>query len=133
MPLYNTPLVLGHAALSWVERGSGPECSGGSLEDGFGDVMAVAAIVHQHMEIAHGIAGKGVPKILYQLAIKFANLWRSHRRVEDHVIASAQIDCERDQRFFHGQDDMTVTHDATLVTQRIAKAWPRQIPISSVV
>ena len=62
----------GHARIGFDGH---PQRAGRGFEDRFGDVVAVAAVVHEHVQIAQRVGGDGLPKILDQFAVEVADLW----------------------------------------------------------
>ena len=61
----------------WVGIDGHPQGPGRCLEDRFGDVMAVAAVVQHDVQIAQRVGGHGLPEILDQFAVEIADLLRS--------------------------------------------------------
>ena len=96
------------------------EAAGRAFEDGFGDVVVVAAVVDVDVEVAQGVGGQGLPEVFDQLGIELADLLGRERSVEYQVIATAQIPNRAAERFFHRQRKVAVAADSLLVADRLA-------------
>ena len=66
--------------------------AGGGLEDRFGDVVAVAAVVHDDVQVAQRVGGDGLPEVFDQLAVEVADLGRGKLGLEDEVVPAAEVD-----------------------------------------
>ena len=85
----SVPLVLGMP----VMRGSGSTAMrrrGPCLEDRFGDVMVVTAVVQHDVQIHQGIGRHGLPEILDQLAVEIADLGAGELGLKHQEISAAQ-------------------------------------------
>src|SRR4029453_1839540 len=90
-----------HAGHPWVGFDRHPERAGSRFEDCLADVVAVAAIVHQNVQIAEGVGGKGLPEILDQLAVEVANLGAGKFGLIDQEGAAREADRRPGERAFH--------------------------------
>ena len=78
----------------WVGFDSRSKRSSRAFKDAFTDMMAITTILQVDMKVAKGIRSKGLPKILDQLAVKFANTARWKFSVEYHGIPTAEVDSD---------------------------------------
>jgi subtilisin family serine protease len=65
--------------------------AGGGFEDRLADVMAVAAVVQQDVQIAQRVGRHGLPEIFDQFAVERADLRRGKLGLENQEVAAAQI------------------------------------------
>src|SRR4051812_18460453 len=70
-----------------------------SFEDRFADVVAVAAVVHEDVQVAERAFGEGVPEFFDQFAVEVADLRGRNIGVKRHRETAAQIDCDSGKRF----------------------------------
>ena len=99
---------------------------GGRLEDGLGDVVAVAAVVDHDVQVAQRVVREGLPEVGHQFAVELADLRRGKLGLEDEVRPAAEVHGRGDERFFHRQHEVAVAADARPVAQgllhRLAQA-----------
>ena len=109
-----------HAGHARVGFDGHPQAPGGRFEDRFADVVAVAAVVHEDVQVAQRVGGEGLPEFFDQFAVEVADLGRREIGAEDaDREPAAQIDRHRGQRLFHRQREVAVAADAGLVAQRL--------------
>ena len=125
---YSTPFVLGTPFCRGIDFHGSAERAGGGLENAFGDVVAVAAVVEDDVQVAQRVGREGLPEIEDQFAVEVADFRRGEVGLEDEVRPAAEVDGRGDERFFHRQREMPVTSDAGLIAQgllhRLAQANP---------
>ena len=103
----------------------GTKCAGGGLENRFGNVMAVAAVGHENVDVAQDVRGEGVPEVGDQFAVELADLGRGKFGIKDEVGPSSKIDCAGGQRLVHRQREVAVAADAGPVAQGLAHGLPQ--------
>jgi hypothetical protein len=91
-----------YAGLPGVDFHRGAERAGGGLEDAFGDVVAVAAVVEDDVQVAQRVGREGLPEIEDQFAVEVADFGRGEVGLEDEVRPAAEVDGGGDERFFLG-------------------------------
>ena len=73
---FHFPLRAGHAGQPRVGLDGHAQRPGRGLEDRLGDVVAVAAVVHDDVQIAQGVGGEGLPEVGHQLGCRTRRSWR---------------------------------------------------------
>ena len=68
------PLVLGTPGMARIGLDGHPQRPGRGFENGFADVVVVAAVMHQDVQVEQRVGGRGLPEILDQLAVEVADL-----------------------------------------------------------
>src|SRR5262249_55813218 len=59
-----------HARVGFKRHAEG---AGRAFKDGFGDVVAVAAVVHQDVKVAERVGGESLPEVFDELAVEVAD------------------------------------------------------------
>ncbi len=88
------------------------ECSGRRLEHGLTDVVRIAAVVKNDVQVHSSLSGDRLPEIGDQFAVERADLGRRHRHVPDPVSTSTQIDGAGDECFVHGENRVAIAPNA---------------------
>lgn len=112
----------GDTGLSGIDFDRVSEGSGDTFEDGFDDMVAIASVVEEDVEIAGCGAGKGLPKFLDEFGVEGADLGRGDFGEEDEVASSAEIDGGGDEGFVHGEDAVSVAADPGFVSQGLSES-----------
>lgn len=105
----------GDALLARVDGDGSAEGAGSGFEAGFGDVVAVASIVLDDMEVNEGVGGEGLPEIIDELRIELADFFSGEFEIADVPGAAAEIDGDGDEGLFHGEGETAVTDDALFI------------------
>ena len=104
-----------------------PQGAGRCLEDRLADVVAVAAVVHDDVQVAQRswrptACQKSSTSSLSNSPI----LGEGNAALKDQIVAAAEIERRRDQRLLHRQREVAVAADAGFVAQglpqRLAEA-----------
>ena len=86
------PLSAGDTRHSGVGLNRHSQGASRTLEDRFTNVVAVSTVVQHDVQVCQGVGRRGLPEVLDQLAVKFADLLRRKIRIEDQEVTSAQVD-----------------------------------------
>ena len=86
------PLVLGTPVIRGSASTAIRSARAVALKIAFADVMAIAAVVQDDVQIHQRVGRHGLPEILDQFAVEIADFLRWNRRLKHQRIAAAQID-----------------------------------------
>jgi hypothetical protein len=109
-----------HAGNSRVGLDGHAQRPGGRLKNRLGNVMAIAAIMHDDVQIALGVRRKGLPEIGNKLGIELADFLCGELGLKNEKRTAAEIERNGRKRFVHRERKMSITTDAAFIAQRIA-------------
>ncbi len=118
----------GHPATAWVGFDSGTQRTGTGLEDGFDNMVRIAAMVEQNMECEKPTRGDGPPKFFGQLRGKGSECFQWHIGSPDQKRSAAQINSGGCQRLIHGKSAFTKATDARFIAQGRDQRLPEADP-----
>jgi len=93
------------------------DCASRRFEHRFGNMMAISSMMQNHMQIGSSIASKRLPEMFNQFAVEATDFRNRDGRVVLERIPTAKIDCGRDQAFVHWQSEVTVSANASAVSE----------------
>ena len=103
------------AVLSRIDFACHSDGSCSCLKNSFCNVVRVASVMEQDMQVAHCVCSKTLPKILNQLTIELADLGGRHFCFKNKVRPTTKVDGAGNQSFFHRKNHMAITSDSGLV------------------
>src|SRR5881394_187095 len=90
---------------------------GEGLEDGFGNVVGVAAVGDVDVEVHFGGVGEGAEGFGDQFDVEGFDFFGGEGDVEDEGGAAGEVQCDAGEGVFHGDRRPAVAEDAGLVAE----------------
>ncbi len=111
------PFGAGDRVGSGIVFGRHPDRAGGRLEDAFGDVVGVASVVKDDVEVALRVGGERLPEVFDEFAVEGPDFWGGYRGVILERVAAAEIDGGGDEALVHRKGEVAVAADAGAVAE----------------
>ena len=108
------------AGFTWVDLDGLAQCAGECLEDGLGDVVAVASIEQLDVNVGAQVVGDSAAELLGEGERKIGGVRRGCRCAELEVRPVAEIDNAAAQSFVHRKVGHAVATDAFFITECLA-------------
>ena len=111
--------MLGTPVMRGSDLGGHAKSAGRGFEDRFADVMAVAAVVHEDVQVAQCVGGEGAPEFFDELGVEIADFCGGKVGLHRQGEAAAEIERDRCECFVHRQREVAVAADAGFVADRL--------------